>query len=98
MMIHSERPSSCGHFFLSPAERRLLLAALLVLVASTGGLALSFFSHTPDGQGCACVRCLLDTDPQEGGFLYNRFLLAVSLMWLSLLVVAGVLFRNFLKR
>lgn len=98
MMIHSEGPSSCGHFFLRPAERRLLLVALLVLVASTGGLVLSFFSHTPDVQGCVCVRCLLDADPQEGGFLYNRFLLAVSLMWLSLLVVAGVLFRNFGRR
>ena len=60
-------------------RRNLLIICLLL------GIVLITFcfllcQHDSQDMDCDCLRCLLSAPPQEGEYLYNRYLLLISVL------------------
>ncbi|KXT51943.1 hypothetical protein HMPREF2532_00428 [Bacteroides ovatus] len=49
---------------------------------------------------CDCLRCLLSAPPQEGEYLYNRYLLLISVLCFLLIFLPIYIFehRQHIKR
>lgn len=80
-------------------RRNLLIICLLL------GIVLITFcfllcQHDSQDMDCDCLRCLLSAPPQEGEYLYNRYLLLISVLCFLLIFLPIYIFehRQHIKR
>lgn len=71
----------------SAAGKWLLWGTLLVLIAGVSIIVFSVFSHDALDADCNCIICAFNRVPQEGEYLYNRYLPVISMVWVALLVL-----------
>lgn len=67
-----------------------ILAVLTLFVGSLSFLIYSYCSHDADNSLCQCLLCTLNHTPEDGEYLYNRYLVVISIAWTTLLF--GALF------
>ena len=80
-------------------RRNLLIICLLL------GIVLYTFcfllcQHESQDMDCDCLRSLLSATPQEGEYLYNRYLLLISVLCFLLIFLPNYIFehRQHIKR
>lgn len=74
----------------SSCKRWGILAVLIIFVGSTSFLLYSYFSHDADNPLCSCPFCVFSRTPEEGEYLYNRYLVFISLIWIA--VIFAIIF------
>ncbi|RHI90882.1 hypothetical protein DW150_11215 [Phocaeicola vulgatus] len=67
-----------------------LLAVLTLLIGSLSFLIYSYCSHDTNNPLCRCLLCTLNHTPEDGEYLYNRYLIVISITWAAL--IFGTLF------
>ena len=72
-----DRPLSC--------KRWGIIAIIILFVGSLSFLLYSYFSHDADNPQCNCLLCMLNHVPEEGEYIYNRYLIFISFIWICLL-------------
>lgn len=66
--------------------RKIMWVSTAILVCSSVYLAWSVMSHDADNPECRCILCLNDGVSGENEYLYNHYLLLISIFWVSILV------------
>ena len=78
-----------------------ILAVLTLLIGSLSFLIYSYCSHDANNPLCRCLLCTLNHTPEDGEYLYNRYLV-ISITWAALifwfLFVISLLFIAIRKR
>lgn len=69
------------------AGKWLIWGALVALLAGVAIIGFSAFSHNALDVCCNCIICAFNRVPQEGEYLYNRYLPVISMVWVALLVL-----------
>ncbi len=67
-----------------------ILAVLTLLIGSLSFLIYSYCSHDANNPLCRCLLCTLNHTPEDGEYLYNRYLVVISITWAAL--IFGTLF------
>lgn len=67
-----------------------ILAVLTLLIGSLSFLMYSYYSHDADNPLCQCLLCTLNHTPKDGEYLYNHYLIGISITWAAL--IFGILF------
>ena len=67
-----------------------ILTILTLLVGSLSFLIYSYCSHDANNPLCQCLLCTLNNTPEDGEYLYNRYLIGISITWITLIL--GTLF------
>lgn len=57
-----------------------------------------FLAHDADAPLCDCIRCMLNHIPEEGEYVYNRYLIFISLGWITLLFAVILLANQLLVK
>lgn len=78
-LIHHEMPERKT----SPLRKLEKLVTLILLVSSMSYLLYSLLSHDPDNPLCQCLLCAINHTPEDGEYLYNRYLVIISFAWTS---------------
>ena len=63
---------------------------LHLLIGSLSFLIYSYCSHDANNPLCRCLLCTLNHTPEDGEYLYNRYLVVISITWAAL--IFGTLF------
>lgn len=75
-----------------------MTAILIILIVSGTYLLHSFLAHDADAPLCGCIRCMLNHIPEEGEYVYNRYLIFISLGWITLLFAVILLANQLLVK
>lgn len=75
-----------------------MTAILIILIVSCIFLLHSFLAHNADDALCGCIRCILNHIPEEGEYVYNRYLIFISLGWITLLFAVILLANQLLVK
>ena len=83
-----DRPLGC--------KRWGIIAIIIIIFAgSLIFLLYSYFSHDADNPQCNCLLCMLNHVPEEGEYIYNRYLIFISFIWIAC-DLCGCLFSELL--
>lgn len=82
-----DRPLSC--------KRWGIIAIIILFAGSLSFLLYSYFSHDVDNPQCNCLLCMLNHVPEEGEYIYNRYLIFISFIWIAV-IFAACLFSELL--
>lgn len=77
----------------SNCKRWGMLSVLVVFVGSMSFLLYSYFSHDAGNPLCNCVMCIFSRTPEDGEYVYNRYLIFISLIWIAV-IFAIIFFAN----
>lgn len=80
------RPLSC--------KRWGIIAIIILFAGSLSFLLYSYFSHDADNPQCNCLLCMLNHVPEEGEYIYNRYLIFISFIWIAV-IFATVFLANY---
>lgn len=72
-----------------------ILTILIILIVSITFLLYSFLEHNADDSLCNCIHCVLNHTPEEGEYIYNRYLILISLSWITLLFAILLLVHQY---
>ena len=75
-----DRPLSC--------KRWGIIAIIILFAGSLSFLLYSYFSHDADNPQCNCLLCMLNHVPEEGEYIYNRYLIFISFIWIAVIFAA----------
>ncbi len=75
-----DRPLSC--------KRWGIIAIIILFAGSLSFLLYSYFSHDVDNPQCNCLLCMLNHVPEEGEYIYNRYLIFISFIWIAVIFAA----------
>jgi amino acid transporter len=75
-----DRPLSC--------KRWGIIAIIIFFAGSLSFLLYSYFSHDVDNPQCSCLLCMLNHVPEEGEYIYNRYLIFISFIWIAVIFAA----------
>ena len=76
-----DRPLGC--------KRWGIIAIIIIIFAgSLSFLLYSYFSHDADNPQCNCLLCMLNHVPEEGEYIYNRYLIFISFIWIAVIFAA----------
>lgn len=78
----------------SNCKRWGILAILILFIGSISFLLHSYFAHNADNSLCNCPSCVFNRTPEEGEYVYNRYLIFISLVWIAV-IFAIVFFVNY---
>lgn len=81
-----DRPLSC--------KRWGIIAIIILFAGSLSFLLYSYFSHDADNPQCNCLLCMLNHVPEEGEYIYNRYLIFISFIWIAV-IFAAVFLLNY---
>ena len=73
-----DRPLSC--------KRWGIIAIIILFAGSLSFLLYSYFSHDVDNPQCNCLLCMLNHVPEEGEYIYNRYLIFISFIWIAVIL------------
>lgn len=82
----------------SHCKRWKITAILIILIVSDTYLLHAYLAHDADAPLCGCIRCLLTHTPEEGEYVYNRYLFFISLGWITLLFAVILLMNQYLVK
>lgn len=74
------RPLSC--------KRWGIIAIIILFAGSLSFLLYSYFSHDADNPQCNCLLCMLNHVHEEGEYIYNRYLIFISFIWIAVIFAA----------
>ncbi len=77
--------------------RRNLLLLLSILIIGIVCLCVSLTMHDKTNADCHCIQCLTNRIPEDGEYLYNRYLPLISLVWI-LLIFLPIYFLSHKKK
>lgn len=66
--------------------RKVLWTSATMLVCNSVYLFASVLSHDENCLSCRCMLCLNDGISEENEYLYNHYLLLISVFWITALV------------
>lgn len=75
-----DRPLGC--------KRWGIIAIIIIFAGSLSFLLYSYFSHDADNPQCNCLLCMLNHVPEEGEYIYNRYLIFISFIWIAVIFAA----------
>lgn len=75
-----------------------MTAILIVLIVSETYLLHAYLAHNADVPLCGCIRCMLNHIPEDGEYIYNRYLFFISLGWITLLFAVILLMNQYLVK
>lgn len=76
-----DRPLGC--------KRWGIIAIIIIIFAgSLSFLLYSYFSHDADNPQCNCLLCMLNHVSEEGEYIYNRYLIFISFIWIAVIFAA----------
>lgn len=75
-----DRPLGC--------KRWGIIAIIILFAGSLSFLLYSYFSHDADNPQCNCLLCMLNHVPEEGEYIYNRYLIFISFIWIAVIFAA----------
>lgn len=93
-LIHHEMPEK-KPFRLRKLEIPVILT---LLIGSISYLLHSILSHTPDNPLCQCLLCVMNHTPEDGEYLYNRYLVIISIAWSTAIFSLLLLARYQMKK
>lgn len=67
-----------------------ILTVLTLLIGSPSFLIYFYCSHDTNNPLCQWLLCTLNHTPEDGEYLYNRYLVVISITWAAL--IFGTLF------
>jgi len=88
MVLISKPNSKRTHY------RRNLTILLLILIIGIVTFYLCLTSHNDSNIHCHCLQCLMNYVPEDGEYLYNRYLPLISLLWILLIFLPIYFFRH----
>ncbi len=65
----------------------IVLTALFLLIGSISILIDACLSHDEQLSVCQCLFCTFNQVPEEGEYLFNRYMIVISIAWASLLTL-----------
>ncbi len=71
---------------------------LLLLISSVSYLLYSILSHNPDNVLCQCLLCVINHTPENGEYLYNRYLVIISMAWTTGIFGLLLLVKHYVKK
>ncbi len=76
----------------------LIWGALIMFIIGFSVLIFSVLSHDPQDTTCNCVLCVFNRVPQDGEYMYNRYLLIISMIWISVLILLVYVVRLYVNK
>lgn len=85
-LVHNEKPVNK-----TPRHKKIeILTILLLFIGSLSFLIYSYCIHNADNPLCQCLLCTLNHVPEDGEYIYNRYLIMISIVWAAF--IFGILF------
>lgn len=75
-----------------------ILAIVILFVGSLSFLIYSYCSHDAGNPLCQCLLCTLNRMPKDGEYLYNRYLIVISIAWTALILGALFIILHYMER
>ncbi len=91
MATPSKTPKRQSHY------RRNLILLLSILIIGIVCISVSLTIHDPANNDCHCIQCLTNHIPEDGEYLYNRYMPLISFVWI-LLIFLPIYFLNHKKK
>lgn len=88
MILISKPTSRQTHY------RRNLAIILLFLIIGVTTFCLCLISHNDSDIHCHCLQCLMNYIPEDGEYLYNRYLPLISFLWILLIFLLIYIFKH----
>lgn len=93
-LIHHETPINKAFHY----RKIEILAVVTLFVGSLSFLFYSYCSHNADNPLCRCLLCTLNRTPEDGEYLYNKYLVVISIAWAALLFGALFVILYYIER
>ncbi len=76
------------------SDKWIFPTALILFIGSVSFLVYSYLSHNGLLPACDCLLCMFNHVPEEGEYLFNRYMIVISIAWISLLVMVLQIFHR----
>ena len=75
-------------------SRLLLIGACIIFALSVAYMLGAILSHNAADPLCACVLCINKRMPAEGEYIYNHYLVVLSIIWITFMIIMGYVVKE----
>lgn len=93
-LIHHEMPKRRIFQY----KRLEMPVIIILLTGSISYLLYSALSHNADNLLCQCLFCVINHTPEDGDYLYNRYLVIISLAWTAAVFGLLLLVKHLMEK
>lgn len=83
---------------MSHRSRSLIGCVCIIFIGGAGYIISSILSHDPTNPLCTCMLCTNSRMPEDGDYLYNHYLLVLSIIWIAFMIIMGYIVKERAER